>query len=492
MPVSNSPGSIFVALWKEMQQLAPDQRTVLKKRPSDTWEKAIEAILRHDSAKNVAAQLQNFLANGPTAPIEHLRLKLEMMRSIDDAYLAVHPRSKHSPVGKRNPRPAWLEQAVASRKESGAYFVDESGDRLIARGPLLRGQRPEGASSADSLADRFVALSVVSVALSENGRRIGISHRVIDNSKIDGVSSGVNDGEEHVAFLAVVQDEQDLLVEYRNHEETDFVDFRADPSLDVPERVLKGLHHVGDVDIAIAPELVISEEHADTICRRIAAAGLGFRLFVAGSGHTKATSDGTLSWNETRVVNSIGKELWRQRKLWPAAINKQRAVELGLVDGKDGNYAECNASGDTIEIVDVDGLGRCVILICQDLVSAPLAAELLREYQPDWVFVPIMDEDVNQGRWGHQRAFAHSEASRARFLLVTGTAYAKKLDAARKMARKAPVAVGLAVGPLAKDADDAGRACAVLTATSASGIEFAKVQWRSGGPEWTTTRLGTG
>jgi hypothetical protein len=138
--------------------------------------------------------------------------------------------------------------------------------------------------------------------------------------------------------------------------------------------------------------------------------------------------------------------------------------------------------------VDVDRAPACR----QDLVSRPLAAELLQEYQPDWVFVPIMDEDVSEGRWGHQRAFAHSDASRARFLLVTGTAYARKLDAARKRGRKEPVVMGLAVGPLAKDVDDAGRACAVLTVTSASGIEFAKVQWRSGGPEWTTTRLGTG
>lgn len=491
MPPQNSPGSVFVALWKELLRLAPDQRAMLDVRPDDAGKRAIEAALRGNDGESVVAQLLDILSKGGGGR-DLLRLKLETMRSIDAAYYAIHPRSKSSPLGRFATRPAWLEEAVAARQHSGAYFIGDEGERLIARGPLLRCERAEDASAADSLADRFAALSVVPGTLSQDGRPIRVEHRVVGNSKIDGVSSGTNDGKEHVAFLAVTQDADELHVEYRQHEGRDFIDFRASAALDVPERVLKGLHQVGDVDIAIAPELVISEAHAEAICRRIAIAGLGVRLFVAGSGHTTTGRDGTLFWNETRVVNSVGKELWRQRKLWLASVASERAAELGAVGGKAGSHPECNAAGDTIEIVDIDGFGRCVVLICQDLVSRPLAAELLQEYQPDWVFVPIMDEDVSEGRWGHQRAFAHSDASRARFLLVTGTAYARKLDAARKRGRKEPVVMGLAVGPLAKDAGDAGRACAVLTVTSASGIEFAKVQWRSGGPEWTTTRLGTG
>jgi hypothetical protein len=50
-----------------------------------------------------------------------------------------------------------------------------------------------------------------------------------------------------------------------------------------------------------------------------------------------------------------------------------------------------------------------------------MTPELLRRWQPDWVFVPIMDRGIVEGGWFHRRAHALANHSHARFVAVTST-----------------------------------------------------------------------
>jgi hypothetical protein len=143
---------------------------------------------------------------------------------------------------------------------------------------------------------------------------------------------------------------------------------------------------------------------------------------------------------------------------------------------------EDNASANEIVVADIDGLGRSVILICQDLQTQPLAPEIIRIFQPDWVFTPILDHGADAGRWAHQRIFDLSCLSHARFLVACCTALADKLDI------KKTVMCGLAAGPRESTDVDAERA--VLTAAVQSGAKpgFAVIAWRAN--YWLESSLG--
>lgn len=480
--VQDSPCAIFVELWVDLEQRPPHERTLADKPSADLSDR-IKRVLGEQEGVAVAAGLRAILADESDASaIAQLRIRLEIMRRIDEAFYDIHPRALTTPLLGGLPIARWLRAAKNLWNELGFFWSDGQGRRLIARGPLTRHERTPSASSADSVADRFAALSVVPDSLTHEGRKIEIYHRVIDGSMADGVRLG-RLGDERVAFLAVAQDADDLEVEYKSVDGGHYVDFRVGTKVDVPERLLDGLRQVTDVDIAMAPELVISEACANVVCGKMPTLGATPRMLVVGSGHTEVCDTSAMRWNEARIVNAVGKELWRQRKLWPASMSAQRSIELGVPLPHDQCCFEFNAAGKTLEVVDVVGLGRCVVLICQDLQMGGLVEDLLQQYQPDWIFVPIMDRDVSPGRWAHQRAFGYSRQSRARFLMATNTAYARKIGSAD------PVIMGLAVGPLDPDDDDDGRLCASLKATVGCSVEYAIIKWRGGGSEWGRTNI---
>jgi len=132
--------------------------------------------------------------------------------------------------------------------------------------------------------------------------------------------------------------------------------------------------------------------------------------------------DDGLPWNQSSILNAQGARLWDQRKVWPAGIDCARAVSYGLEDGHKGLRYEQTASGNAVTVADIDRLGRCLVLICQDLEATTLSEELISQYQPDWVFTPILDPHIDKSGWAHQRAFTLSARANTRFVVCTSTA----------------------------------------------------------------------
>ena len=244
---------------------------------------------------------------------------------------------------------------------------------------------------------------------------------------------------------------------------------------------MQALKLAGPIDIAFAPELVVSEDHADELAKSIVTTAIQSRIIVAGSGPTRLQSDHKQSWNEARILSRWGIDLWRQRKIWPAGLGAKLAVQYGLTDPTPHLHMEDNAESDTLVVADVDGLGRCVVMICQDIQGAPLTDEIIRLFQPDWIFMPILETGVRPTRWAHQRAFGLSEHSFARFMVASSTALAMKLDPS------ATAECGMAIGPKAADKDggDQGRVFKAVMAEPGTG--YAKLKWRHG--DWQESSL---
>ncbi len=479
------PAILFLSLWREAKSLDSYQRLTAI-TDNAAFNLAIEQALLHDAAETACQAIGHLLAicRSSTVEAERHGAILALMRAFDDLFYRIHPRCQFAPSSstRGNKIPAWLADLRDHRLVSGEYAHDEE-FRLIPRGPLTRRGRSETASNAESLADRFNALSVVPHQLSLDEKPVKIEHRVIETGTAKGVPASTTNGAEVVVFIPVAEAADDLQLTERKVAQQWFVDFRLAPALNAADIIMQALNSAGAADIAFAPELVVSETHAMELAIGMMGGKIKIppRITIAGSGHTNASSAHAQHWNETRVFNSRGINLWQQRKLWPAGLTSDGAKAYGLSDPSPGLHMEDNAEGDILTVADVDGLGRCIVLICQDVKGQPLAGELVRQFQPDWVFMPILDAGVRPTRWAHQQAFALSEHSFARLMVASSTTLACKINPA------VIAECGMAIGPKASDMDgvDGGRQFKAVASISGSTPGYAKLIWRDG--VWETT-----
>lgn len=473
-----SPVSLYLCLWREAASWPPDQRSQAA-RPDQGFEKSARQALARDDGDQAYEALVSLLS--ASKPELHRGQILGVMRAVDEAFYAIHPRARNpSPTaGVALTMPRWLVEMRDRRQLTGSYF-EENGHRVIARGPLSRRARTAIAASADDLSDMFAAITVAPTSLFQGGRSIEVGIRWIPGVATRGVGPGVRAGDESVSFIPVAEAGDDFTVSETERGSSKVADFQPSSHVDVCARVMKALAAGGRVDIALAPEAVMPHAEADQLSDGLFQAEESCRILVAGTGSSAEAEEGQ-AWNESRILNSFGVELWRQRKLWPAGWDQDRAASLGLSDpGVGGLVMEDNVAGHRLEIVEIDSLGRCVVLICQDLTAVPLTIEMLRTYQPDWVFVPILDTGVGIGRWSHSQAFALSAVSQSRFLVSSSLSLARKLDVPK------PYGFGLALGPMSiskpldgAKAEDKDRATAFVTTSSDGEVLFGRLTWRA-------------
>lgn len=430
----------------------------------------IESVIEHLNNESEAPEIRGVI--------------LDAMSIVDLAFLRIHPRSVVlSPKAGIAVRiPDWLLEYRRSRFETGSYAKDDR-RYLIPRGPLCRTNRADYDCSGESLLDRFSALSVVPSTLTINGTSFGVVVEALSPGLDTGVSAVVDQGKEKIAAIPIGVDKNHLQFEVSQRYSSYFARYSATAQVDVAQNVINALHECkGEIDIAVASEFFVSEEDADSIGQRFYELEHAPSVFVAGSGNTLEQSSGQ-SWNESRIFNSLGFELWRQRKLWPSGIDLASAQAYGMTSVTAGPVKEDNASGEKVTVMDLDGVGRCVVLICQDLQAHTLAEDLIVYYQPDWVFVPILDTNAGPGRWGHQRSFALSNKSQAKFIIVTSSVLGKYKASSDDC-------FAMLVGPMdPKDNNTPRRAYALLKEKDIQGSGYASIQWGVADPRWQASRL---
>lgn len=477
-----TPSQAFLNLWNIAKQWDAPSLSLVQ-APSDSYLSDLKDLLEGD-----VVDLNSFL--GPQLKVGPSPTKLERgkilaaLREIDLMFYRIHPRTKApAPSAAARARiPLWLELARDSRRRTLDYAADTN-SRLIPRGPLTRSAREDDAYSAESLADRFAALSVVARQYSHKGRPISISHLAVGPDDARGIPPGKNLGKEKILFVPVAENPGEVEASVIELNGKQFLDFNLRKDIQAAERILTALRTEGAVDIAVAPEFVVSvSEEAQLVeaLRKTCLTTAG--LIIAGSGKVEPGVDG-LPWNEARAVNGIGAKLWTQRKIWPSAPTRERAEAYAEALADQPIFPEFSAAGDSIVIADTASLGRCVILICQDVHMLPLTSELVSDFQPDWVFMPILDPEIKSGGWAKQRLFELSGLAHSRFVAFTSVGL--KLKGASSQNE---VICGLAVGPKAQTDEDNGRdSCEVKLSRSATKQELS-ISWRTKG-NWKKTEL---
>lgn len=448
-----TPANLFIECWESGRRMSGSVVNHIM-LPSDSFKIAVNDTLMIPNGEESYLKLKSIWGEDGSGAAKGRMLVI--IRAIDSFFHLVHPRELYSASAwAKIPLTHWIRAIKLHRYDHGNYACNQE-YRVIPKGPLTRDCRDEFASSAYSFADQFEFLAVAAKEVSNDMNPITVNMTVHKQEWAKGVGPANSNGSESVAFVPIAQLPDHLTIVEKSDKNQHYVDFSLSSPLDAAMILKSRIDDFGYADIVIAPELVVNESAADRLQVLIHSGTRQARLIVAGSGATTAQQDG-VSWNETRIINGRGNELWRQRKVWQAGLNGCRAQALGLRKPPSGLVMENNHAGDEIVIADVDGFGRCLVLICQDIQANPLAPELIRQYQPDWVFVPILDSGIDIARWAHQRAYELSALSPARFLIASSTSMAELLSLEN-------VPCGLALGPKNSIGPDAGRMLSTVKA----------------------------
>ncbi|MGR4893093.1 hypothetical protein ACIPPQ_18835 [Sphingopyxis sp. LARHCG72] len=470
-----TPAHLFMMLWREVAALTPSARSVAVSPGSGFRGAALDIAGQADPVK-AAEGLEVLIASGST---DTLGRQLAAMVAIDDLFGRIHPRTPRAPAADLL-IPDWLRDLRDLRVGTGAYHVDAS-QALVARGPLLRTARHPHASSAETLADRFSYLSVVSLELQEKGRTVEVTLGHVGMDFIDGVEPVSSPGAERILFIPLAETAEDLDIHPVEIGGNRFAYYGPSEHLDGADRFMAALAANAGQDIAVAPELVMSDAHRQSISRGLVTMPGAPKLLLLGTQHSLEEENGQ-RFNEAVLVNSVGKELCRQRKLWPAAIGADKAKALGLCCPENpDSVLENNAAAKAIHVADMDGFGRVVVLICQD-TQLSIAAQLIDDFQPDWVLVPVLDCNLAGGRWAHQRTLALSANSQSRFIAVTSTTLKWRYE------QDTDPVIGMAIGPAMPAADDEmERAAIFVVADPGQSPAIGRALW--GGAGWVQSRL---
>lgn len=432
-----TPALLFLNYWKVAAKWKASLIANVQ-RPSQKFREELFELLKIPDGQTSTTQIEALIKSSKDG--KRRGRVLVLMEVLDNFFYQIHPRTLYdTDMSYINlEKLHWLKQLQTARTLTGCY-CHSGGRKLIPRGPLTREFRPISASSADCFRDRFSALSVVESNTSVNEVPVSISIKVKTANSPQGIATEGAYRDRHVAFMPLAEVESHLSVNQRTNQNISFVDFKASSALDVPKKTLDIIRQIAYSDIIMAPELVVSEADSKLIEAGIRNNTGHFRAFIAGSGHTSSKEKGQ-SWNKSDLYNGAGGLVFGQRKIWLADIPRARATEFGL-DLSAPRLVEDNASGEELIVADLDGFGRCIILICQDLNASPMAEYVIGNYQPDWVFIPILDVGVSIGRWFHQRILDLSNSAPSRFLVCSSLSLADK-------ASYKDVACGLAFGPL--------------------------------------------
>jgi hypothetical protein len=368
---------------------------------------------------------------------------------------------------------------------SGSY-AENGEQRLIPNGPFARHARGRDAAAAESLRDAFAYLTVAPTIARQEDRDITVTMAVIGTDIMRGVPASLSIGRERVRFIPLAEEKDDLV--FRPDKRNGRPTLDVQPAVDTATRLMAALANGSDIDLAFAPELTVPGAAEADLQRGIAAlAEHAPRIILAGSGLSVATGPCGRHWNEARVIARGGRVLWRQRKMWPFGMQQGRAVQYGFPDPGDQMLMEDVASDSALSVVDLDGFGRCVVLICQDFQSRPVVDEVVARYQPDWVLIPILDPGVKVPGWAHTRALGLSQLSQARHLVGSSLSMAHLGPGTG-----AEPAVGLAVGPAEPNpaGGEPSRAVALVTAASGPTPRSAVLVWDYDPSCWGKTNIG--
>jgi predicted amidohydrolase len=432
LPSEENIADLFSFLWRELDEVLADFITagwpelVLNELHvlADSIDHAAPGTIPPELVHRLGPSYSKHRNTGAAGNLteQEARDYLLVAKAIDFWFLGIHPRYV------RGSAPIAAAQRFYCRRRglTGHYNASTNDGWVIPKAPL----RPEAVAPepvANKLDGQFYQLSLARPRLGPRKVDITVWDRAVDPEAIDGPT--------RVGFIPLAEGPDDLRFEMHQRRSSKYLDVQpADDealadraALAIEDACKKGAH------ICILPELCVSPRIAERIQSTLARHGLDaeLRLVIAGSGLHPAAGGASGSHNECLVFDRIGRCVWRQPKINAYAMGPDKMKEYQIFAQAQEAHLELTRPGARLQIRESAGLGRMMVLICEDLVQIDPGRHAREEFPPDWVFSPILDGSIGIGRWVHRTGHQVAAESRSRVVVANSMTLTARTGTAR-------------------------------------------------------------
>lgn len=477
------PGELFGTLWLVVVEHQHEVRI----RPwhgrqarEHAW--LLTQILSSETAE-VPSAIEEYLRGGNigvSSDVTSLKERgFVVMCALDDAAMYIHPAIKSRMPGASRALPGMLARMKQDRTANGAYAKVRNQGYVLPKGHLAptKSRTDFDEQSGADLAHQFSYLSFIP-DLSAGQILTPI---VVPPSKLFVKEARAN----FVGVAPIAEDSQDLTFSVSTRLTQPFLDTspQDEPLSDrISETVTAMIN--GGAGLVVLPELVAGPISIEKLKGRLTEfASIEGALVIAGSGPSQMRSlDNDRPYNEAIVFTAFGEELYRQRKLNPFNMDADRMEQCNIQRAagcENRNHLEDCAMGQELVVCDVIGLGRVVILICEDIEQDQPGGTVCSRTFPDWIVTPILDVKLEFGRWTHRRAIEIARKTRSRVVVSSSATLTVRKEGHSSLPAAPPnsIATGLFF-----DGSDKLKGRFVKVGGTASG-RFDVVEWRT--ESWT-------
>lgn len=420
------------------------------------------------------------------APDDALGRKFVVICALDEAAGYIHPASKSRIPGFSRGLYPLLEAMKAERTAADCYAKVPEGT-VIPKGQLTVYRDAEEAETASGVNFSAQFQFLTFVATLEPPYQV--EYRVYTPSQFGGAGPA-----SLIGIAPIAEDKDDLEFVSTAQGAHPFLDAKPASVVDLGQRLINAVVTLLDQDtkIIVLPELISSSNAVSELVKVLKRRppSLSSTLIVCGSGlSTEKCSTTGKPYNEAIVLDERGEVLFSQHKVHLFNMNAERMKEclIPFATGCDGrNHLEDVASGKRLFVCDFQGIGRVMILICEDLEQAKITGETVFDVRPDWILTPVLDVKQKLGRWTHQRAIEIGRRTLSRIVISSSATLTVRQTSHTQLRDLDPSDVGLA---LVYDGYEGRRVrCVVATELTTSPV-CVLVPWESN--SWDRDNVGS-
>ncbi len=406
-----TPGRMFGNLWKVVRPHEGAVLTVPWHGRSASEFDSIVSYLRNCITPEVPPEIHNYLSGGAVPFATEVKIPEQrafvVMCAIDEVAMDIHPSSKTRISGRSITLHVMLSQMLQERTLTGSYARLDDQSLVLPKGQLTDRRRFDESieNSGANLADQFCYLSYLPPLDSQRTVEV----LVFPPSVFAGAADKVK-----VGFAPIAEDANDLEFTSSVRTSRPFLDARPRDAEILSKRLIAAVEALikSKANVAILPELISSSVANGLLSRSLRDSAPDGEnddvLIIAGSACTEEMCPASnRPYNECIVYSGTGDELFRQRKLHPFNMRFDRMDECHVSKApgyERQNHLEDIGVGGKLTICDLEGIGRVVVLICEDFEQQHPTMEVCEATRPDWIFNPVLDVSQRYGRWTHQRA----------------------------------------------------------------------------------------
>lgn len=421
VPTTDDPAEFFGLLWPQIEPFISDIVATPWKPRAYREFGLLAHVFENHHLRGLPPEARLYLEGGSKTgwqvpPTETFKRAFVLMRALDRAARLIIPTALTVVSGVVMASPGAMLGALRARWRIDCQLATTDAGHVVFKGPITAVRRAEDpeACNGDNLADQFMHLGFMP--------KLGAGRTASFQTVLPSDFSVGDKPVSRIGIAPIAEDANDLAFEAHDREGVFYLDAvprdEAATGIRAAKLVIKLLD--AGVDLVALPELVMSPAAvAEVVAALRGRPSVSDALVVLGSGlSADKAPGGVLSYNEAVVLDGGGREIFRQRKMHHYNMAAERLRKCQLPMKGDGPHIENVAAGRRLEVRDVPGVGRLIILICEDLAQAEPGHRAASALRPDWVVTPVLDLPQREGRWTQAEALSLKSGAR---VVVSGS-----------------------------------------------------------------------